>query len=145
MFDTYNNSSKECVPYEKKVTVTEKRSPTDESVELLNEFTQAAKDNIIDTVHIKNNVVDCVVIFYRMSPMVDDYEFALRFKLNGSEHKLHGVINRMYLEGRDAHYGFRSKAVLDLFVDSYSKVIAIELMRMDLKGASAILENNRNI
>lgn len=142
MFDTINHSpsSREYVPYEKSVTVHEHRAPTDKSVALLNELTQSAKDNIIDSVHIQNNVVECAVIFYRGNVMRDEYDFGLRFKLNGHEYKLQGIINSHELHIVGAHYGFRSQKVLDLFIDRYSKTIAEELIKMEPKAAASIIQ-----
>jgi len=117
------------VPYEKTVTVNEHRAPTDKSVALLNEFTEKAKQNIIDSIHIKNNVIDCAVIYYQDDIMTDSLKYYIKFKLNGVEYKLNGQIDRMELREQGYHYQFRHEGVMMLVYKKYAEVIASELIK----------------
>jgi len=131
MFNTthIHNTKDRLVPYEKTVTVTEHRAPTDHSVELLNEFTEKAKQNIIDTIHIKNNVIECVVVYYSDDLLKDRINFWLRFKLNDKEYKLNGDIEKTELMEVHSAHGLRVQKVFDLLVKKYSEIIAIEILK----------------
>jgi len=76
------------VPYEKSVTVTEKRAPTDESVKLLNEFQDKSLENLIKTVKISNNVVDGVLFLFQIQAACFQRKFVFIFKINGVEYKI---------------------------------------------------------
>lgn len=83
-----------------KIEVTEKKAPTDESVRLLNEMQEKAVQNIIDTVHLTNNVVDGVAIAYSNSHRsgIDQTEYQIKFKLNGRDIFIKNTINRAELK-----------------------------------------------
>lgn len=118
----------EYVPYEKLVTVTENRAPTDESVRLLKEFEQKAKDKIIETIHINNNVIEACAIFYVNDVCQWKIEYSLRFKLNGKDYKLKG-----YLEDEDvvrtSPREYRLQQLKQILIKKYSEVIAEELLK----------------
>jgi hypothetical protein len=71
----------EYVPYDKTVTIN--RAPTDESIGLLNEFTKKAKNNIIHTVHIQENYLRAIGIYYYDDIVNNRTHFHLKFNLNG--------------------------------------------------------------
>lgn len=126
----HHKSSTEYVPYEKKVTVHEHKAPTDQSIELLNEMTEKAKQNIVDSIHIKNNIIDCALIYFQDDITTDSLRYVVRFKLNGKEYKLDGRIERFELmeQGRAFHY--RHEGVMMLVYKKYAEVIASELIRL---------------
>jgi hypothetical protein len=53
------------VPYDKTVTVTEKRAPTDESIKLYGEMVDKARESLIDVLEIKDNNFNGVVSVHR--------------------------------------------------------------------------------
>lgn len=74
------------------VTVNEHRAPTDESVRLLNEMEQAAKNNLLNSIVIKDNTLNGVVFYFREDPMlvVGRFKYMAKFKLNGREFRFNG-------------------------------------------------------
>lgn len=131
MFDTHHHHSTKHVPYEKKVTVTVNRAPTDKSVELLNEFQEKAKDNIIDTILIENNVINGAVIFFSNDVLHDKIDWALKFKLNNTEYKLKGQINRVDVpligtSDPKTKQHVLANFLLPKFVEEISKHIALQ-------------------
>lgn len=86
MFDTYvNRHTTEYV--DRNITVKEYRAPTDESVKLLNEMTDKALKNIVNTFSTTNNTLQLTAAVY------EDYryekrEFLCKFVLNGKSHAL---------------------------------------------------------
>jgi hypothetical protein len=83
MFDTYQvgKNTTTYVPYEK--TIIEKKAPTDDSIKLLNEFQEKATHNIIDSICIKNNIIEGIAI--EVNESVWDFSTSIFFKfiLNG--------------------------------------------------------------
>lgn len=86
MFDTYvNRHTTEYV--DRNITVKEYRAPTDESVKLLNEMTDKALKNIVNTFSTTNNTMQTTVAIH------EDYrngrrEFLCKFVLNGKSNIL---------------------------------------------------------
>jgi hypothetical protein len=64
--------------------VREHRAPTDESVKLLREMEQKAKDQVIEAVHVGDTTFECVVHKSRL-PMDDAIEVMAIFSLNGKK------------------------------------------------------------
>lgn len=87
MFDThiYENKTQYV---DRNVTVKEYRAPTDESVKLLNEMTDKALNNIVQSFSTTNNCLQMTGAVY-----VDEFRqqksFLLKFTLNGKDHKFH--------------------------------------------------------
>jgi hypothetical protein len=134
LFSTHHHHTEtKTVPYEKTVTVNEHRAPTDKSVQLLNEFTEKARQNIIDTIHIKNNVIDCYVIYYQDDIVTDSLKYYIRFKLNGVEHKMNGNIDKAELHESSYAYQFRNQGILILVYKKYAELIAEELIKATSK------------
>lgn len=82
MFDTYH--SKEYVPYEKNIVVTEKKAPTDESIRLYEEIKEKAYKSILDSFTINENNISFSVIAYRDKLCMEDV-IQYKFILNGKE------------------------------------------------------------
>ena len=78
----------EYVPYEKKVSVnvTENRAPTDESVKILKQLEDEARNKILRSVACNENAFSGVRIDYCRDPMNMSHRYYLRFVLNGHEH-----------------------------------------------------------
>jgi len=83
---TINQSGKSYVPYAKSVTVHEHKAPTDKSVELLNEMQVKARDNIVSTFSISNNLFNVdLAVFQNYAGF--GYIVNYRYVLNGTEYK----------------------------------------------------------
>lgn len=66
---------------DRNITVNEHRAPTDESVKLLNELTEKAKDNFIGCFDFNNNVFNAIVML-SFEPLTNMVQFLVRYKLN---------------------------------------------------------------
>jgi hypothetical protein len=85
MFDTYYKSSWSPVVYESRTTtVTEKRAPTDQSVNLLKEMEAAARQKIVNSIRVDNTEFKCVIHSYE-NYISGTNKFMVIFKLNGKQ------------------------------------------------------------
>lgn len=129
---------KEYVPYEKTVTatITEKRAPTDESIRLLNEFQEKAKENIIKSIVIDSNIAKCVCIYYQDVLFDNKILFHIRFILNGKEHVVSDSIDCFEIQGmkRNAKDDLPHRInehVFKFFHKKFAEWIAAELIMQD--------------
>lgn len=95
MFNTthIHQHKTEHVPYVKKVEVTEKKAPTDESVRLLNEMQEKARENIIHSINIDTNVLKALTVFYRNDIMNPKVEYHIKFQLNDEQFLVKAEMN----------------------------------------------------
>ena len=126
-----HTTSTEYVPYEKSVTITEKRAVTDKSVELLNEFQKKAKENLIYSTQIERNHLRAVVMYYRDDLMENRVHFHIKFNLNGTDTLITDYVDRF--DWRDelskTYCGFGNREIFILVHKKLSDMIALELMR----------------
>lgn len=149
MFENINiyNREKEYVPYEKTVTatITEKRAPTDESVKLLNEFQEKAKENIIKSIVIDSNIAKCVCIYYQDVLFDNKILFHIRFVLNGKEHIVSDSIDYFEIQGmkinakNDLPHNIHEH-VFKFFHRKFAEWIAAELMMQEQEFLKKISE-----
>lgn len=81
MFNKYTtviNSS----PAHQHITVKEHRAPTDESVRLLREMEQSARDKVTQAIRLENSPIDCVV-HVQENLMTSDRDYCVFVKVNG--------------------------------------------------------------
>lgn len=120
---------REHVPYEKAVTITENRASTDESIKLLNEFTEKVKENIIKGVVIETNIIKCVCNYYKDEVIERRILFCLKFLLNGKEHIVNGHYD--YDDARTIR--LRDEFLMEFLFKRFSEAIATELMKQDIE------------
>lgn len=127
---------KEYEPYVKKVevTVNEHRAPTDKSVELLNEMTEKVKQNIIESIQVKNNVVDGAVIYFQNDMFPDKVRFVVKFQLNGTDHTVEGEIDRWELMGASTNTPFKSEKVMRIVYQKVAGLITLDLLKDFVKS-----------
>lgn len=89
MFDTYNSPTRRVT---ENVYVTEKRAATDESVRLLKEMEQAARDSVIKSVQLENNVISAVV-HTAYDHLSCKHLYAVLMKINGKNHRIDVDVN----------------------------------------------------
>jgi len=82
----HHHTETKLVPFEKNVNIKEERAPTDLSIQLLNEFQEKAKENIIKSLRISDNTLNSIVVYYRSNIPENMLEVHVRFKLNGREY-----------------------------------------------------------
>jgi len=87
MFNTtnVNSPSKEFIPYDKKVSITEHRAPTDESLRILNEMREKVKGDIVARVILNDNLFNVTAFIFRNDVLHDQYEWLARYTINGKE------------------------------------------------------------
>ena len=66
------------------VTVHEHRAPTDESVKLLREMEQAARDKVVQAIRLENSPIDCVV-HAQMDALNVRRDFCVFVRINGQK------------------------------------------------------------
>jgi hypothetical protein len=97
----------EYIPYEKSVNINEYKAATDESIKLLNEFHEKAKENLCYSVRINQTYLNAVAFFFREDHLSNGFEVYYKFILNGSEFKVKTFITD------DEWYKERMKNPLD--------------------------------
>lgn len=117
MFNTYINKKTEYVPYEKTVTVNEHKAPTDESVRLLNEFQEEAKQNLLAKLHVNDNTFNHTALLFMNNPSIlDEVQWIAKFQLNGKEIKLRGKMTHEEFTKRcEFHHLGKGYIIPDLF------------------------------
>lgn len=120
----------EYVPYEKTVSITEKKAPTDESIRILNEMEEKATQNIIAKIKIESNNINAVALYFRDEFIQNRVAFRIKFILNGKTHDIVDYIDNF--EWRDelskSWFGFGHEGIFNLFHKKLSEIIASELM-----------------
>lgn len=126
MFDSYHNHSKEYVPYDKNVYITEKKAPTDDSARLIKELEEKAIEKIFHTASI-NNELNASVVY-----MNDIWrkKFIAKFNLNGHEYTVEDHIDERRIF---ASFKMGSHEVLNAVVKSLSEKIAKEIILKIMK------------
>ena len=100
------------------------RAPTDESVSLLNEFTDKAKDNILDSFRVKSTLIDSVIFVEQVPPSISRH-LNLKFNINGEEFIIRDIELPYTLKNK---YDIRNYAVNELF-NQISEKVAIEILK----------------
>jgi len=109
------------------VRVTEQKAPTDESIKLLNEFQEKARENLIDSFHIKNNTLEAVGLFFQNVFPKDGFNIMIKFKLNGTEYR-----DSFYIDSREYYDTIKGNAIqgrYNLFVDKLSVYFSSIILR----------------
>lgn len=91
MFNTYVTKRTEYIPYEK--TVKEIKSPTDDSIRLYEEIRGKAMKNIVETIHVKDQYIDAVIVVFQNDMSYSDYSYKVRFKINGQDYLVDGKLD----------------------------------------------------
>lgn len=133
MFDNYHIRSGGAIPYEKTVTVTEKRATTDESVRLLRELKDEAERSVVAAFLTKDNsLINGVVTLNRVSiaGYSTDLKAGIGFKLNGKEHIAFAEVNH------NDFYRDKPAEVIRLLTKRLADAIMYELKDLYLEELS---------
>lgn len=68
------------------VRIDEHRAPTDESIKILADMQQQARDSLIDTYILEDNEINGSVFMFK-NPMTHEYKMHVQFRLNGKKYK----------------------------------------------------------
>lgn len=117
----------EYVPYEKTVTITEKKAPTDESIKLFYEMREKAKENLIKEFEVNDNIINAQVFSFNNNDFSMDKLMYIKFVLNGKT-----IIIKEKIPISEC---LTPKGYTDLIEKVFMKNLLIELakMRLDYK------------
>lgn len=121
------------IPYEKSVSVNEHKAATDESIKLLNEFQEKAKENLCYSVRINQTFINAVAFFFREDHMDGGFEVYYKFGLNGSEFKVKSFISDDEFQEQQMKHPLEEPALnisMILIYDKISTEISKELLRL---------------
>ena len=120
----------EYVPYEKTVTVTENRAPTDDSIRLWDEMRQKALDSIVKELTVEVSMVKATVIVLMAPTSLAESPFELtflgRFNLNGKDFRFEGKLDTRTIRHEVDVWGQRKdrETILAVFTKALSEAIA---------------------
>ncbi len=80
--DTYNISHTTVAPSYPQ-TIHEHKAPTDDSMKLLREMEEAARQSVLDVYQFEDNFISGIVVLMKARTGVDDRTIYIRFTLNG--------------------------------------------------------------
>lgn len=109
------------------IDITEHKAPTDESIRLLNEMQEKAKENILKTVYIDENNLKAVCVYYLTTPDSMMIECHIRFNLNGVDYTINHKLNRFQYTKiiyGEQYLGMGVKVLYDLLIKTFSDKIA---------------------
>ena len=109
-------------------TITEQRAPTDESVRLLKEMEEQAREKVLGTIRLENCPIDGVVFQWRYNFMDDQREFFLRAKLGGKPLEVRYMHN-------DADGGH--EAIMDGLMKAVSDAVVRQILQRAFEGVAA--------
>lgn len=130
-----NREETKYVPYDKNVTINERRAPTDDSVRLLKEIQDKAVENIISSFVIKSNHLNAACLFFEMDYCMGfSYKMCAKFEINGKEHVVEMTVERMDKVLTYDGYNDLFEQFITFLHEAYAKEITKELldMRRDL-------------
>ncbi len=140
----YHINKTEHVPYAKTVTINEIKAPTDESVRLINEFEDKARKNIIAKIHIDENYLKAIAIFYQEELPLNRVTYHIKFTLNGREYNLQDHIDNFEWrqELSKTYIGLGNEAIFKILHKKFAEIIAKELMMQCPEFLKAVTKVN---
>jgi ABC-type bacteriocin/lantibiotic exporter with double-glycine peptidase domain len=115
------------------VNIQEHRAPTDQSVQLLREFEQAARDKVIDSIRLENMPLDAV-LHVEEDGLNDKMRYLIVYKIGGEKRKVfHDEPRHGFKHPRDE----QEKRVIGLR-DALAKDVANVLMDEMLRNAERL-------
>jgi len=124
MFDNYVVGRSEFVPYEKTITITERRAPTDKSVELLKEMEEAALNKFLGTYKIQNNLFKVEFFVFVNPGYLFSYDIMCRCALNGENKSFKFTVE--YNEYFEKSFDVFVERLMEKFREEMVKIFTIE-------------------
>ena len=130
LFSTTYNHHEVAPAYPQRVTVTENRAPTDESIKILRDIEERARGHVLQTFQVENHVVDGVVVVFQMSASDFQKKAYIRFRINGKDFSFAEVMpeGALALDRRQAIEMF-FKAVREAIFKAILPPLAEEMQR----------------
>jgi hypothetical protein len=121
MFDRANYTTIGSGPTYVTKTVTENRAPTDESVRLLKEMEEKAREKIIESIAVRDCQVECQILFER--GYVDrSNHYTIVYSMNGERSKVKVMVHEYEFEAGLEKY------VAERLRDTLAKDIATKMI-----------------
>ena len=89
----HHHYTEKTVPYVREINVTEHKAPTDESIRLLNEFEEKARENIIKKIKVNDNSLNIVSVAYYEDQITRELRVHIKFSINGKEYLIKTIID----------------------------------------------------
>lgn len=129
MFDTYQVGPSR-VYHDHNTRITENRAPTDESVRLLKEFGDAARDQIVGVIRNKNNGIDFTAHVFNELDNPFDTKIRVRCGVNGRSIDFSFLVDR----------SLPRVELANSIVDRIAKEIARELVITNFKNLEGVFK-----
>ena len=115
---------------EKRVTINENKAATDKSIDLLNEFTQKAIDNLVYSRKVEQNNLKAICLYLQDEVFSDRVHFLIKFKVNEQEVFIKDSVDNFTWreELAEAYCGFGNAHIFRAVHKKLSEMIAAELM-----------------
>jgi hypothetical protein len=126
-FHTHNNTT---VAAAYPQTIHEHRAPTDESVKILREMEEAARQSVLSTHRFNDNELKGIAVQFLMNPADFDSKLYIRFSLNGKEFQFTEILDRCnFAINREKAVSALMKAVREAIFDEMVPRIGEALMQ----------------
>lgn len=113
-----------------------------EAAKYLESLQEKAKEKILGAVKIQNTVVDAIVIYSKNDLISKRVDYSVKFKLNGTEHKIDGYLDNSNMSREDImSKQLYHDQIVALFYKRLSEIIA-ELI---VKNSSKIFQDFQKI
>jgi len=121
LFKTTNHfhETRTAAPYPQ--TIHEHRAPTDESVKVLREMEEAARESVMAVYEFKNNDLSGIVILRKWDPAVFGKVAYIRFALNGKKYEMEEEID-------DSKWAFDRRNAIECFISKVRDAILQQLI-----------------
>ena len=119
------NDNSTHIRYPNEIKVTENKAPTDESVRLYKEFDEKARQELVKTYKLGDNIFEALGHWFVRDGMGESVIYHIRFRLNGREIKVESFIpdNVLYELNLNSDYE-REVYLKKIFITVLSKAIA---------------------
>jgi len=138
---------KEYVPYEKSVTITEHRAPTDKSIELVDQMRDKLKRELIDQFTVDTGFVKASILcFVQPGFANEDWRFvtvAGKFNLNGKDHRFETKIDTE--KWRKDHYWARTNSDNEAILKSLHGVLSEAIAGYMMQESQDFLRQMLNV
>jgi hypothetical protein len=117
------------IPYEKSVTVTEKKAPTDESIKLYKEVLEKAKGEIIETMKINSCGIELSGVAFQENQILGEITWLFAFELNNQRHKIELPFDRYESSKmRNMNNEVYAREITDKLIQRLSDKVAMILL-----------------
>jgi len=114
-----------------------KRKPSDKQVLISNETLNI----LVDRIHIKNSIVDAVILVFKYTMQYDIFNYKISCKINGESHIMDGSVDRSYLMKLDMETG--GNGFIKIAYDQFIELMGMEFAKL-VKDQQDIIKDRFN-